>query len=383
MAELMPVTGEVLAWALADRELSRAAVASQLKVDQEALESWIKEDAHPTKTQFAALVKLLRCNESFLFLPRPPRTEQTGRIEFRKHADAPEEVPEQTAEAMRTARTVLKITSWLAAYAKEDSTDWPTVPSAKVGENVDKVANRLRDWLGWSAAQNWGASKSDTTAAKSLRNALQRQRIVVLHLTMDEGSTRGFCLHNGSASVIAVNTREHVRARYFSYAHELVHLALRDDSVCLTRNDTSRIERFCNRVAGSILMPEASFRSFVNDRLNGQVESYENVVSIRNYFKVSIQAATIRAQHLGFASEHLYGQLFGNTEPKSKGGTYVPGNERTRPVVRVDQYGTGFVNSLFEAEESGHLRRAQVLNLLRLSDRELDRARELAIGEAG
>ena len=84
---------------------------------------------------------------------------------------------------------------------------------------------------------------------------------------------------------------------------------------------------------------------------------------------MSVQAAAISALTLGLASQYLYDQIIEDSEPKSGGGGYVPGNERTRPRVRVDQYGSGFVNSLLDAENFGYLRRTQVLDLLNLSDR--------------
>ncbi|MGY4712572.1 ImmA/IrrE family metallo-endopeptidase [Mycolicibacterium sp. CBM1] len=383
MAKPMPITGSVLAWALADKGLTLAQAAESLKLDQELIQSWVDEDAKPNKGQFERLVKLLDCNESLLFLPKPPQSSRQSNVQFRRHADAPNRIPDETASAMRAAQIVLKVAKWLAVKAEEEDADWPVVPLATVKEDPESVALRLRAWLDWSAEKHSGPNATDSSAAKAMRSALQNNRIVVLHLTMDEGVTRGFSLHDGPASVIAVNTRDHIRARYFSYAHELAHLALRDDSVCLTRNDSSNTERFCNRVAGAILMPADAFRSFVNDRFKGHVSTRDQVITIRNYFKVSLQAAAIRAENLGLASETLYAQVVPDPEPKSSGGTYIPGNERTRPRVRVDQYGSGFVNSLVEAEESGYLKRTQVLDLLHLSDRELDRARELASSGVG
>jgi Zn-dependent peptidase ImmA (M78 family) len=383
MAKPMPITGRVLSWALTDRGLTTARVADRLNVDEELVQSWIDEDAQPNKGQFDKLVKMLDCNESFLFLPKPPESSRESKVEFRRHPGAPESIPAETANAMRTAQTVLRITKWISDKAAQDGDDWPTVPQATRYEKPEVVADRLRVWLDWSESKQTSRNATDSSAAKALRSALQQKRIVVLHLTMDEGVTRGFSLHDGPASVIAINTRDHVRARFFSYAHELAHLALRDDSVCLTRNDSSEVERFCNRVAAALLMPEHSFRLFVNSRLKGRIENRENIVSIRNFFKVSVQAAAIRALTLGLASQHLYDQIVKDSEPRSGGGGYVPGNERTRPRVRVDQYGSGFVNSLLGAEDSGYLRRTQVLDLLHLSERELDRARELATSEAG
>ncbi|BBX43922.1 ImmA/IrrE family metallo-endopeptidase [Mycobacterium simiae] len=381
MAKLMPINGRVLAWAFRDRELTRSAVADKLSVDEELIQSWLDEDVNPNKSQFDSLVKLLGCTPSFLFLPQPPESNREARVNFRRHADAPERIPSETEKAMRTAQTVLRIAKWLSERDQPHELDDALVPRASRGEAPDVVADRLRTWLDWSEAKQTGPKATDTSAAKAMRAAIQRRRIFVLHLTMDEGVTRGFSLHEGVTSLVAINTRDHVRARFFSYAHELAHLALRDDSVCLTRNDSSETEQFCNRVAAALLMPRQSFRDFVDRRTGGRVETRENVVSIRNYFKVSLQAAAIRAGTLGLAPRYLYDIIAEEVESKSQGGTYVPGNERTRPRVRVDQYGSGFVNSLADAEQAGYLKRPQVLDLLRLSDKEFDTARSLAFSE--
>jgi IrrE N-terminal-like domain len=239
MAKLMPINGRVLAWAFNDRDLTTSFVADRLSVDEELVQGWIDEDVNPNKGQFDSLVKMLGCTPSFLFLPKPPEASRDTKVSFRRHADAPERIPSETVKAMRTAQTVLRIAKWLVRQAKPHDLDHPSVPRANQDESPEDVADRLRTWLDWSQTEQTGPKATDTSAAKAMRAALQRRRILVLHLTMDEGVTRGFSLHDGDTSLIAVNTRDHEGARFFSYAHELSHLALRDDSVCLTRNTPS------------------------------------------------------------------------------------------------------------------------------------------------
>ena len=196
MAKPMPITGNVLRWTLADRELSITSAAERLNVDEDLLESWIEEDAHPNKGQFDALIKLLGCNESFLFLPKPPEESRDLTAEFRKYAGAPDQVPAETAKALRTAQTVLRIAKWLATQDEREGIEWPKVPSASTSENTEVVAERLSSWLHWTASDYWGPQKTESQAAKAMRNALQDQRLVVLHLTMEDGVTRGFSLHD-------------------------------------------------------------------------------------------------------------------------------------------------------------------------------------------
>lgn len=379
MAIQMPINGEVLQWALDERHLSPEELGARLGVDDGLVRSWLDERAKPNKGQLTALTKFLRLPPSTLFLPEPPP--RTGSdVNFRRHPNATTDgIPDETANAIKAARTALRVGAWLDARNDDAGLAGP-IPRASADDKPDVVAERLREWLDWSVSAQTSSGTTDTSAAKSMRSALQRHGVIVLHLTMDD-VTRGFSLHHGNSLLIAINTRDHVRARMFSYAHELAHLALRDDSVCLTRTDTG-VEGFCNRVAAALLMPSDAFRAFVRRRLGDQVSSREHVVSIRNHFKVSMQAAAIRAESLSIASEGLYDRIGGGLEQRQAGGTYIPGNERTRPRLRVDQYGSGFVNALLDAEETGVLRRPQLLDLLRLSEKELWTARHLAASEA-
>lgn len=382
MAKPMPITGSVLAWSLGQKNLSAAEASERLGVSEAVLASWIAEDAAPNKGQFNRLLRLLDCNPSFLFLPKPPASPRTPKVEFRRHAGSTESaIPDETAQAVGLAERALRVARWLADRSVEADPDVSPVPRARRDEDAEDVADRLRDWLGWTVEEQTAPSTTETQTAKAMREALQRRGVIVLHLTMDEKYTRGFSLHTGNVALIAVNTRDHVRARLFSYAHELAHLALRDDSVCLTGND-SGIEAFCNRVAAALLMPANAVRRYVRERLGGSVATRENAVTLRNHFGVSLQAAAIRADTLKLAAEGLLGNLVTEPEPKQKGGRYDPDNVRTRPRIRVDTYGTGFVGALLDAEDAGTLRRTHVLDLLRLSEHELESARSLTAAGA-
>jgi Zn-dependent peptidase ImmA (M78 family) len=381
MAIPMPITGTVLQWALRDRGLDEGSAAEALGVSPATVRAWVNEAKAPNKGQFTALVKLLDCKPSFLFLPEPPRRARQHTVEFRKHTGAPSVIPPETSDAMRRASSVLRVSLWLADRRGRPVPGYEPVPLARSNENPETVASRLRTWLGWSLDEQTSRDATDTSAAKALRTAIQRRGVLVLHLTMDEGVTRGFSLHENGESLIAVNTRDHVRARLFSYAHELAHLTLRDDSVCLTRSNDG-VEGFCNRVAAALLMPQGAFRSAVDSKVGGRVSTVDDAKKIRNHFRVSLQAAAIRAETLGLAPVVLYQQVLSELDKKSRGGQYTPGQERTKPRIRVDQYGWSFVNSVLSAEESGTLKHSQVLDLLKLSDNELDTARGLATAGA-
>jgi Zn-dependent peptidase ImmA (M78 family) len=380
MAKPAPITGAVLDWALSDAGIPVADAAARLKVDRQVLEQWITEKSQPNAGQFTALTNLLSRPPSFFFLPAPPKERALG-VHFRSYADTDRPPGTETLEGIRVAERIQRVMAWILER-RPNGAEPIDVPGATTDLNVEKLAGGLRSWLGWTVAAQTASGATDSSATKALRAALQDRSILALNLTLDEGVTRGFCIPHLVAPVVAVNTRDHVRARLFSYAHELVHLSLGEDSVCSTTTNRG-VERFCNRVAAALLLPREHFVSYVRSRIDGGVlRTIDQVATVRNHFRVSLRAVAIRAEELKMAGPGLYDHVNAVAEPKGTGGRYVPGNERTKPRIRVDQYGHVFINSVVAAEDSGFLRRSQVLDLLRLSDGELATAKGLAAAGA-
>ena len=157
-------------------------------------------------------------------------------------------------------------------------------------------------------------------------------------------------------------------------------MSLGRTAVCSVSRADHGTERQCNQVAAALLMPRHAFEAQVRQRVGDRkVASLDEVVTLRNKFKVSLRAAAIRAEALGLAASGLYNAVDKAAEYKKRGGSYIPGNERTRPVRRVDQYGHEFVTLLVRAEDAQLLRRRQVADLLRVSDQELGQLRTLAV----
>jgi Zn-dependent peptidase ImmA (M78 family) len=236
----------------------------------------------------------------------------------------------------------------------------------------------LRGWLNWSTAWQTSSDRTDVSVTKQFRAQLEGRGVLVLHLSLDDDLTRGFSLASSVAPLIAINTKDPYRARLFSYAHELVHLANRSTSVCDVHESSDGTETFCNRVAAAILMPKVAFENHVRARLGGKkVSSLDDVSHIRTLFRVSLRAASIRAETLGLATYGLYDLVNRNAEVKNRGGVYVPGNERTKPRIRADEYGSAFINTVQTGVGAGVLKSIQAANLLRLSEREWSDARAL------
>ncbi len=377
----VPLTGSVLAWAMADVGVSAAELAGTLGVAPDTVRAWTSESAQPTMTQFHALARSLHRPESFFFLTEAPSVTPVP-VAYRMRVSTEEGQPgAASVEALRLAERAQRVASWVRDRTRSDS---PKIPKVLASEHAGNAGVRLRNWLQWTVTDQT-SPVSEANAAKAMRQRLQDVGLLVLHLPLGEDAVRGFSLPHESTPLLAVNTKDAYRARLFSYVHELAHLSLRDESVCLTRQNRG-VESWCNRVAASLLMPDDHFRAYVRRRFGTRlVATTAEVGSLSNHYNVSLRAIAIRLSDLGLAGEGLYELVNREAEyRKSRGGTYNPERVQNRPRVRLQQYGRGFVNTLTDAEDAGVLARPQVLELLRVSTSELRSLREIsATGQEG
>src|SRR5215203_3853655 len=81
-AKLVPITPEVLAWAIAEAGLTAHEVADRTDVEPGELESWLRNEAKPGTGALDKVAKLLGRSRSFFLRPRPPQG-QTAQVSLR------------------------------------------------------------------------------------------------------------------------------------------------------------------------------------------------------------------------------------------------------------------------------------------------------------
>lgn len=378
-AKAVPVTGDVLSWAMADAGISRQHLAQMLDMPPRTIELWEQNIEHPSLGQFHALAKALGRPESFFLMPRPPHGAPVSAA-FRKFSSKDTDVTVEEAKLLRLAQRVQEVTYWIHERTAPNAV--VDIPKATRQSSAERTADALRSWLNWSITEQTSTQYSDASVTRLMRGRIQDRGIIVLHLGLSENSVRGFSLPSESAPLIAVSTKDIYPARLFSYVHELAHLALRDESFCLTRQNTGA-EQWCNRVAASLLMPLEDFREHVHQKMGTElVSTLDQVRSIRARYKVSLLACAIRLETLQLGEPGLFNLVASVSEPKRRGGTYDPERVQVRPRIRLQQYGRGYVNVLLEAGDSGILPEVQVLDLLKVSRKELDDLRMFAASGA-
>jgi Zn-dependent peptidase ImmA (M78 family) len=140
------------------------------------------------------------------------------------------------------------------------------VGSADLGASSDDLAARARGLLGVPLELQF--SWRDRQRYKPLngwKNALESVGALVFHFTdVEPTEVRAFALAANPYPVISLNGADSPNGRIFSLAHELGHLLLGEGVACdledFTRLEAPPVaaETFCNRFAGSFLVPAAS-----------------------------------------------------------------------------------------------------------------------------
>lgn len=130
---------------------------------------------------------------------------------------------------------------------------------------------------------------------------------------------------NDDIAVVGINLDRPIVRQRFTAAHELCH-HLHDSSrqIACALNSQSNIERFAERFAAAVLMPQDELKKQVDlRRVNGFV-SFDGVLEIANYFGVSFESCAFRIAY-------KLGAIDGDTTPiamRRRFRTYQPQKKR-------------------------------------------------------
>lgn len=339
----VPITGDVLAWAIKEGGFTVAAFAERIGVDVASVHAWISESERPTKTQFAAIVDALRRPSAMFFLPEPP-TQTALPPKFRKAPGPhPRNVTPYERIEIRWALSLQDIARDLLTELEHEPVEFP---QAGPKEHASEAAARLRSFLAipGEVERKW---KEPQAAFNGLRRALEDLGVFVFQLQLtprktrkkaSEPGIRGFSAWDDLAPVIAVNTSYSSGAKLFSLAHEAAHLVARSDSSCYGFSGPGSAtdpgtEKWCELFAASLLLPESAVDDVmagIGYARDGSLLEAGEVARIAERLHVSIRAMALRLIDLKYAPNALYGvveQAFPLSEYKHGKG-FGPSRDR-------------------------------------------------------
>lgn len=304
----VPINPQLLRWARRRAGLSIEDLARKLQLQPARVGEWESGAARPSWPQAQKLARVLRIPFGYLFLSEPPQTVLPTIADFRTLSGV--QAGRFSPELEDALNDALRKRDWL----RERRIGEGASPLSFVGRftpdaPADQVAADIRAQLGLPMPPAAGLTSWEAHLQRLVVHA-EEAGIVVLQSGVALGDNRrplsveefrGFTLVDDYAPVIFINTRDSVAGRIFTLAHELAHLWSGTSGVSNPMpgeaSETPAVERFCNRVAGELLVPKEAFLPAWRQHEGLALD--ERAQALAQEFRVSVFVALIRAYELG------------------------------------------------------------------------------------
>jgi Zn-dependent peptidase ImmA (M78 family) len=318
MARAVPVSGvqpKLLKWARESANMTTAEVAAKFNKRGEDIEAWEAGKGGPTYAQLEKLAyEVYKRPLAIFFLPDEP-DEPKPRTEFRSLPDA-----DLTFLQRRTVFLIRRAHAFQAAmeelYQGHNSADHLIWREIRLSTEQPLVAQaeRIRSVLAVSPDEVRAKPNADD-ALKLWRQAVERNGVFVFKDSFKQTELSGFCLRHHQFPVIFINNSTTKTRQAFSLMHEVAH-------ILFNRNGISRfdslgiddlppvdraIERFCNSVAGEILVPTTDFSVAMREwGRNPRLASDDEFAALAHRYHVSRSVILRRFLDLGRVTEEFY-----------------------------------------------------------------------------
>jgi len=347
-------TPSVLVWARESAGLSLELAAKKVGISSERLGAWEKGGERPTFAQLRKLGTIYKRPLAAFYLTEPPRHFQVMH-DFRRVADAVKAA--QSPELAIDVRKAHDRREWALELFRDIEEEPPQLTAnASIHENAEDLAMRTRELLGVTLGKQseW---RTDYEAFREWRLLIEKIGILTFQANAIEiGEARGFSIAARPLPVAVANIKDAPRGRIFTLLHEVIHILLSDGGICdlheLGTDEASRVEAFCNRVAGAILFPRGPLLASdtVRAHRKGDIAWTDGELAILSrQFGGSREAALVRLLTLGLTTETYYREkrdkflaLYSEQKKKQKG--FAPPHE-----VALTSAGPAFTNLVIES----------------------------------
>lgn len=385
--ERVRVQGPVLEWARRTAGLSLLQAADRLRIPETRLTALEAGRELPTRTLLGQMARLYKRAYTVMLLPEPPAIEEVP-TDYRTLPGPRQAIGPDTAYALREAR---RLQEAITDIVSEEPRLYPTfVPVGASLDDAESAGSDFRASLGISVA--YQTRWSDGAAAfRAWRGALQAVGIIALVEDMPREECRGFSLWNAELIPTVVVTRnEALVAQIFTLFHEVGHILLRSDAMCLKQEEDNllgSIEAWCNRFAAAVLVPRDEFARYLDSRgIQEQREwPIEVLAGIAHRYKVSRHVIAIRLQDLGRALGDYYRRVRSELEIDDVREAPTPRPDaqeerrRNMAVERLAEVGFGAAGVILQACKGALLSTSEAADLLRLRPSNFGRLETLAL----
>jgi Zn-dependent peptidase ImmA (M78 family)/DNA-binding XRE family transcriptional regulator len=264
---IQKINPDILKWARKTAGFSQEEAAHKLSLADinklsaiDRLYALEQGEIEPTRALLNKMAKLYRRPLLVFYLNQPPKTGDRGQ-DFRT---LPKDIDNHDNAIVDALIRDIKSRQELVRAVLEDEEDIEPlefIGSIKLEDGIRKAVGSATNALKFDL-KGYRKQASSLQAFEYLRNSAEKAGVFVLlagnlgshHTNIDTELFRGFALADDLAPFIVINHNDSKVAWSFTLLHELVHLLLGQTGIS-NINSNKAIERFCNEVAGEILLP--------------------------------------------------------------------------------------------------------------------------------
>ncbi len=307
------ITPEVLKWARERRiRLELDFAAEKLKITPERLEAWENGTEKPTFAQLKKIANIYKTHVSIFYLPKPPMSFPWP-VDYRilpnsKKADKEQKykLNANIVEANDRRKRLLHI------YEMLEKTPPKVDLKINFNDSHRTAAKKILDFLNFKR-ENLPKTSNAYNALRFWKQSIEAKGVLVCqtsvntHLSVELNTFRGFCIALKPFPVIVVNPKDKPYGRIFTIIHELVHIGMGKSIIQnsglsdIRKPSLEKTERFCNMVAGEVLVPENELL----DRIDPKTLQ-EDLPEISRHFQVSTEVIMRRLLILEIISQQKY-----------------------------------------------------------------------------
>ena len=355
----MMVNPDILEWARETAGLSPSGAAEVLGFTDSRKRSAVERltaleggKDEPSRSVLLKMAKAYRRSLLVFYLQEPPRKGDRGQ-DFRTVPGAEPPLYNPLLDALiRDIRGRQGIVRDL--LEEEDTEPLDFVGSASANTPEMQLVKEIPERLEFSL-QEFRRQSSTERAFAYLREKLEASGVFVVllgnlgshHTNIEVETFRGFVIADPIAPFIVVNDQDAKAAWSFTALHEAAHLWLGNTGVSSTSTD-ARIEKYCNDIAGEILLPESEIQEFAHLEGAGLEEAVEEIslfarprnlsrsmVSYKLFRSGVIGATNWKALAKHFKQEWLANKQRKSYENEGEGGPsyYVVKRHRLGPAL--------------------------------------------------
>jgi Zn-dependent peptidase ImmA (M78 family)/transcriptional regulator with XRE-family HTH domain len=263
----------IIRWAREKAGLSLEEAASALQLSAASkLEQLELGTEPPTRSVLLKMSKVYRRSLLTFYLEVPPRTGDRGH-DFRT---LPSALPPSENAFLDALLRDIKARQDMVRAIVEDGDDVPPlsfIGQSSIGDGVPATRQSICERLNIDVSE-YRKQKTVEDAFAYLRNCAEANGIFVLlvgnlgshHTTISVEAFRGYAIADPFAPFILINDQDAKTAWSFTLLHEIAHLWLGVSGISGISSE-QEVEKFCNEVASTILLPRADLATLgINDQ---------------------------------------------------------------------------------------------------------------------